>query len=461
VPSWEMQLLSRIIRHGQINKALEWGISDEDFLTDEGRTMFSHLLSYIADPNHAGAKLGPNSARMIWPTFEMCDDDSSTLEQLCTEVRKIRLIIDSKAAAQRVIDMADDDPIEAANAGASLFKDILQLGYTSQTDVRLTAAASRGRSRRDLIKSGVDLAKTHWPWDLLDKPAMGINEDDYIVYYGRPKSMKTWVLSYHIAHTFNAGYRPLLYTKEMLPDNILARVEACLAEVPYQDLRGATLSPEAEARVDMLHRMLGDIEPNKDIICLSGRDAPSGNDTVQWLQSKVEKYRPDIVFVDGIYLMKNSRGNKNQKDNARVRDISRDIRQMVLDTKIPVVATIQANRDAAKHQSAELDEIAFSDAIGQDATVIIRVINEKATPTIALVIGGVREYTLHGLRIHGEPATDFTEISEMSEREISSAKNKDVGEAEGGKSKEKKASERKSKDRKETDAMLRRKLRNI
>jgi len=98
---------------------------------------------------------------------------------------------------------------------------------------------------------------------------------------------------------------------------------------------------------------------------------------------------------------------------------------MILDTKVPVIATMQANRKAAGHENANLDEIAFSDAISQDCTMAIRVINEKASPTIALVFGGAREINFEGLRIHGIPATNFDFHSTLTRKEIEKAKRED------------------------------------
>jgi hypothetical protein len=159
---------------------------------------------------------------------------------------------------------------------------------------------------------------------------------------------------------------------------------------------------------------------------LSGRDAPAGGDTVAWLRAKVESYKPDIIFIDGVYLLSDIKNAK--KDHERVMNISRAIRQMILDTRVPVLVTHQANRKAAGHQEANSDELAYSDAISQDATSIIRIINEKATDTVAMVLGGVsREFSLNGFRINAKPAVDFTFHSLLTSEEIENAKKQDVG----------------------------------
>jgi hypothetical protein len=136
---------------------------------------------------------------------------------------------------------------------------------------------------------------------------------------------------------------------------------------------------------------------------------------------------------------------------------------MVLDTEVPVVATIQANRDAAKHNNANLDEIAFSDAIGQDVTVAIRVINDRDGPTISLVLGGSREFKLHGFKIHGEPATNFSFHSEMSEKDIRKAQEGDMSEEEEKKGRKKSSAKdpKQAERRKEEQKILNRKLRGL
>ncbi|MFA5436157.1 MAG: LAGLIDADG family homing endonuclease [Candidatus Neomarinimicrobiota bacterium] len=239
-------------------------------------------------------------------------------------------------------------------------------------------------------------------------------------------SMKSWVLAYLIAWVYELGKRPLIYTKEMTPDNIIARVVAIMASIRYHEFRRGRLSPVEKDSLYASWRVLHHLKEMQSMVCLSGKDAGEGGDTVPWLRSKVEQYKPDLVFIDGLYLMSNARsGRKAQKDNERVRDISRDLSQMRLDTGVPVLATIQANRDAAKNNDANLDEVAFSDAIGQDATLAMRVINDKNEPTLSLVVGGSREFYLDGFSIYGVPATNFSYAGPLTAGDVQRAKDAD------------------------------------
>jgi hypothetical protein len=197
-----------------------------------------------------------------------------------------------------------------------------------------------------------------------------------------------------------------------------------IAKVPYQELRTGKLSPGDYSCLRDVYHLINNPKTNP-MIALSAKDVPNGGDTVSWLRSKVERYKPEVVGIDGMYLMSDGRGGKSA-DWARVTQISREVSAMRLETETPVIATMQANRKAAGHSNAELDEMAYADAVGQDATLAVRVINEKGKPTLALVVGGSREFYLHGIRIGGIPGTDFEEKEMLTEKDISRAKEEDA-----------------------------------
>lgn len=243
-------------------------------------------------------------------------------------------------------------------------------------------------------------------------------------------SMKSFVLTYHIAHAYLQGKKVLVYTKEMTDENMLLRISAFMAEVPYSELRGGILSREHRDAYFSLKQFVNEqfLATNgaNDLRILCGSSAPGGADTIQWFGSQIEEYKPDVAFIDGLYLMSDTSARKNAALHEKVLNISRAARALQLATKVPLIATMQANRKAAGHSNAEFDEIAYSDALGQDVTCAIRVINEKTGPTIALVLAGAREFKLHGIRIQGEPCLPFHEMHPLTEKDIDQAKNQDV-----------------------------------
>jgi len=423
--SKELQLVSRIVATGELSKVIDWGITPSDFVTSEGLAMYNHIMGYYSQAESSGSVIGPQLMSQIYPHFLRCDDPGMTVEALCTEVRRERLAIACLNGLEKVREHCMYDPLEAINKMMALGSDLSNIGFGKNTDVFLGDAGINLRRKYHLRQQGFDDSCGLWPWEIMNQPGGhgGFKDDDYIVFYGRPKSKKSWVLTSLIAWLFECEKKILVYTKEMSPENVFDRVIACMAKISYSDLRAGTLNPVDEENFNFTLDLVHNAGIGRNIVCLSGQDVPPGGDTVQWLTSKVDKYNPDFICVDGLYLMSDIQGAK--KDNERVRNISRALRQMVLSKRKPLIATLQANRGAAKHEEANLDELAFSDAIGQDATCIMRVINEKDKNTCQLVMGGAREYQLNGFRIHAEPAYNFSYYGPLTASEIIEAEKND------------------------------------
>jgi hypothetical protein len=432
-----MQLISRIINTGELPHAIEWGINADDFLTQEGRAMFMHLLGYYSRADTSGAVIGPNAMQQVYPNFVFCDDPGMTIEALCLEVRKTRLGIEGSNKLDAIREMFGYNPLEALTMMSNVANELTNIGMGKNTDVTLGHAFDAILQKYEMKKSGVDMSCGMWPWAPLQEATGGFQDDDYIVFYGRPKSFKSWVLACLIAWLFNIDKRVLIYTKEMTPENIFMRVIACIAQISYYHFRMANLSYTEEEALYAARAYVNALQARQQLVVLSGKDAPEGGDTVPWLEAKARKYNPNFICVDGLYLMSDTK--KAVKDNVRVMNISRDFRQMILRLRIPGIITLQANRAAAKHQDANLDEVAFSDAIAQDATCVIRVINEKETPTVQLVLGGAREYSLNGFRINANPAYDFSYHGPLTTKDIEKAKQADDKEAEEKQAKANKA----------------------
>ncbi len=428
--TWEHQLISRIVRSNDLNAVLQWGVTIDDFLTLEGRGLFGSIVSYFSMNHTRGSVLGEHAIRAYYPHFVLCDDLSMTTEALCVEVRKARLIIDAKEHTRQMLELLDRDPMAAISKWQTGARDLQNIGLGRNTDVHFHTSFDRAVQKAYLVSQGYDFSVARWLWQPLQRATMGLQADDYVVFYGRPKSMKSWCLSAVAASLHDQEKRLVIYTKEMTPDNIFQRIGCCLAGVDYDSFRHGNMTHAEWVAVTGTVKLLHFLHREQVVVCLNGSDAPKNGDTVDWLGSKVERYAPHAVLIDGMYLLSDSRGAK--KTNERVANISRDLRSMILHTKTPVIATLQANRDAAKNTEANLDELAFSDAIGQDATLIIRVINEHKSgrETLALIVGGSRECHIQGFRIWGRPAVDFGDFAggqELTSKDVENAVTNDTG----------------------------------
>ena len=81
----------------------------------------------------------------------------------------------------------------------------------------------------------------------------------------------------------------------------------------------------------------------------------------------------DVIVIDGIYLMRPDRHVQSKWE--RVADISNSLKQGALELGIPILGITQLKRLAGKRPDVE--DIAYSDALGQDADIILSVVPEE------------------------------------------------------------------------------------
>ena len=440
----QIELLARIVRTQCLPEVIDFGITAADFTTPPAISLWNLIQSIWTQAHTRGSVADEVIVRAQFPNYVLPPERPGiTTHALCHAVRRERIQVSGTQALMEANNalVGESDPIPALMRLQAHTSSLISLGCSPNLDVSFAQGAERVRRRMQQLRAGIDLSILQFPWPAMNTATMGLQPDDYIVFYGRPKSMKTWTLAYLVAWCYENDKKLLLYTKEMTPDNIYQRIMACICRIVYSEARDAkNMSDEDWRKINQLYdQLLMDPTWGSMITVLNGRDAPPGGDTVSWLRSKVDKHKPVVTVIDGLYLLSDE--NKRSRDADRVMAISRALRSMVLDTGVPVIATMQANRKAASHNDANLDEIAYSDALSQDCTAAIRTIQRKIQPTeeeravnpnqkpqifIDLAFGGSREYQLHGVRINAKPAVDFTQVRELTEGDVLASKEADM-----------------------------------
>ena len=91
--------------------------------------------------------------------------------------------------------------------------------------------------------------------------------------------------------------------------------------------------------------------------------------------AEIEKHKPDIVLIDGVYLMEDDQGAKD--DWLRVAHITRDLKKLAKRAKIPIFINTQADKNTSKKTGPELGSIMYTQAIGQDSDCILALYRDE------------------------------------------------------------------------------------
>lgn len=424
--NFEWELLSRIVRTANLKEVLDWGLRSEDFGITQTRAVFDYISSLYLSQATAGSVPGVHTLAYLFPEFQVRGDDSVTTDFLCQQVRFGFLERCVKDLCERAAEEAQGNIAAAVETLAQESRKLVELGTSRQSDMGMEDGMNRLLVDYEQQELGLVKPKFLWPWPILNTATGGVSPEDYIILYGRPKQMKSWALAYMVAFALEQDMRLLVYTKEMTAITLLRRMVAAALRLPYHEFRFGKLLPDQKQLLKEYTDHFKDPSTRGNIIMIDGGEVNPGCDTVAWLQAKVEKHQPDALFVDGMALLSDDSSKRPQADHLRVQSISRQLRQLALRKQVPVIATIHANRKAAAHSEGNLDEIAYSDAVAQDATLAIRTIAEKHQPTLAMIIAGSREFKLPGFRINAVVATDFTEHSVMEETDVEKVKESDT-----------------------------------
>jgi replicative DNA helicase len=417
----EMSLLTQVVRLRDFH-SLEKAQINESFFSDSlAIEVFRYLKNLYHGENTSGEIPTEEMVRHNFPSWYPFNTQD-TVPILADQLRREHMKMELMSGAQSILEMADRTPLEAL---AKLREEATRISALAEigSDLSMSAAYDLLLSNYETVQNSNGITGIPYPWDPLNEETQGLKPSDYVVLFGRPKSMKTWIALYIATRAYRWHQRRVLfYTREMNPSLVAQRVAALICGVDYHNFKTGKLQPDKKAEVFETLRDLRDEErmamtsnmrlPYFTII--SDRGSGGGGGGVTWLGSKIKDLDPDLVVVDGMYLMKDDNTNRRDVDWKVITNISRGLRGLAQEYEIPIIGVTQANRSADKSKGDDLTELAYSDAIGQDADAVFRTIlrvrqgeDGRKRNEIDLVNTAMREGKLDGITIHAEPATNF------------------------------------------------------
>jgi hypothetical protein len=92
--------------------------------------------------------------------------------------------------------------------------------------------------------------------------------------------------------------------------------------------------------------------------------------TLTGLRTKIEKINPDIVFIDGVYLMQDEQGEPG-RSAAALSNITAGLKMMAQQIEKPVVIATQALESKMQGKKMSTFSIGYSSTFLQDSDAII------------------------------------------------------------------------------------------
>ena len=211
----------------------------------------------------------------------------------------------------------------------------------------------------------------------LDQLTCGLHNEELTIIGARPGMGKT-TFALQIADYIAKKKIPVMFISlEMSEEQIITKLIAKETRINSTKMRLGTLTDQEAVKV---YEAGAELEEKSLYITSNLR-------TIQQIEVEARKLKNKknigLIIIDYIQLIKSS-----QKFNLReqeVADITRTLKLLTLELKIPIIGLCQLNRNATR-QEPMLSDLRESGAIEQDADNVIFIYQEEETDAVAPVV---------------------------------------------------------------------------
>jgi len=338
------------------------GVNAQWFTDDLDRSVWlfvqDHNTKYGECPSEA--VLASN-----FPTYEVdvVNDSAEFLMDKVSDAKRESIIRQAiRSSAEEVALGNPDAALQLLNKNLAKLE---EGGLSPSTDVDITNEPEKRWDEyleRKSLPNGLRGLPTGFP--TLDKAMSGIQKGQLIVVVAPPKTGKS-TLALQIAHNVHMGGAvPLFQSFEMSNQEQISRYDSMRARIPHSKLLTGTLSPEEEARYRTKLKNLGTV-PHK--FWLSESASAS---TISGIANKIQLLRPDVVFIDGVYLMVDEQSGEANTPLA-LTNITRSLKRLAQKYQVPIVISTQALEWKMKKGQVSAGSIGYSSSFFQDADVLL------------------------------------------------------------------------------------------
>ena len=204
----------------------------------------------------------------------------------------------------------------------------------------------------------------------LDEMISGLNRSDLILIGARPAMGKTSFALNIARNVAMRGKRTVFFSLEMSNEQLASRVLSTEARVESNKLRSGNISQEEWMRIAEATALLSSCELYFD---------DTSTITVPEMKAKIRRMKNvDCIIVDYLGLMQSAKKSENRVQE--VTEITRSLKLLAKDLKIPVVVCCQLSRGPEKNGKASnrpsLSDLRDSGSIEQDADIVLMLYRE-------------------------------------------------------------------------------------
>ena len=252
----------------------------------------------------------------------------------------------------------------------------IQRGFSGIADI----VASSFGSIDKLYEQGREITGMRTHYIEFDRMTSGLQDSELIIIAARPSMGKTaWAINIAQNAAVKDGKVVAVFSLEMSKESLLRRMLASEAMVKARNIQQGFLSKEDRGKlISGLERLMG----SKMFV----DDTPGINLAEMRAKArrlKQQEGRLDLIVIDYLQLMTGSVGSNQKKFENRTQEVSavsRGLKALAKEMKVPVVALSQLSRGSEQRTGDKkplLSDLRESGSIEQDADVVAFIHREE------------------------------------------------------------------------------------
>lgn len=379
--SLEAQTINAICKDKDISAAFAENI--DDFFTAYG-DVWSGLKSYYAKYREVPAASVLAEKFKDFDVIETNEPAQAYVDKLRNNflrqsiesvLRSNSVDLDKGVASPQILEKIQAE-LSALTKYSALVKDVnvtdIDLAEKYYTDLKIKAASLGGSQG---IPTGFEVIDRSYHTHMAG--------GHLIVMIGWPGKMKSWFSERIGVNVWRQGFRVMVISMEMNAEAMRDRIYTLMGEGQF------SMSSLSRGEIDVDDfRTYGkkNISEKSDFIIIS----PEGiaDMTPNVIQSKVDKYRPDLLIVDYHQLMMDNK--KTAATTERNMNLSRELKLLAVRNNIPVIDIVSATASdlSDRDDPPMLSQVAWSKQIEYDADMALAVHKQDdiANPAIVEVV---------------------------------------------------------------------------
>jgi replicative DNA helicase len=279
--------------------------------------------------------------------------------------------------AEQAVAKGTADAVQALNKGdtdsaLSALKEALDTATASTDVLRDTDLVENWLTRYEKYKARK--AEERWFYGIhtgfptLDELTGGFKAPNFILFVGEPKRGKSLYSLVSARAANEQSNKKVLYISfEMGVDEVATRYDALSSHLGVNALNNGDLS---DRQLNHLHQELR-LRQNKNPFIIS--EDQHRLTTPSAIRAKIIEHKPDIVFVDGLYMMRADETRRVLDERETLTQVTRACKFMAQELNITFVGTTQVlpGKVTGKKRKIESHTIGYTSSFIQDSDLIL------------------------------------------------------------------------------------------